>query len=61
MKEKIKSLEELLRICEKARKAGKRIVWTNGCYDIRHAGHVMYHATARRLGEFLLVGLDSVP
>lgn len=59
MKEKIKSLEELLRIREKARKAGKRIVWTNGCYDILHAGHVMYLEKARRLGDFLFVGLNS--
>lgn len=59
MKEKIKSLEELLRIREKARQAGKRIVWTNGCYDILHAGHVMYLEKARRLGDFLFVGLNS--
>ncbi len=38
---------------------GKRLVFTNGCFDILHRGHVSYLAEARRLGDFLVVGLNS--
>lgn len=38
---------------------GKRIVFTNGCFDILHRGHVTYLAEARKLGDLLLVGLNS--
>ena len=38
---------------------GKRIVFTNGCFDIIHAGHVSYLQEARSLGEILFVGLNS--
>lgn len=41
------------------RAAGKRLVVTNGCFDILHAGHVTYLAAARALGDVLLVGLNS--
>ncbi|WP_462323691.1 D-glycero-beta-D-manno-heptose 1-phosphate adenylyltransferase [Desulfoplanes sp.] len=40
-------------------RAGKRMVFTNGCFDILHPGHVDYLARARELGEFLVVGLNS--
>lgn len=39
--------------------AGKTIVFTNGCFDILHAGHVRYLAAARSLGDCLIVGLNS--
>src|SRR6202011_3772969 len=39
--------------------AGKAIVFTNGCFDILHAGHVRYLATAKRLGDILVVGLNG--
>lgn len=39
--------------------AGKTIVFTNGCFDILHAGHVRYLAGARALGDCLIVGLNS--
>src|SRR6202049_2539302 len=39
--------------------AGKTIVFTNGCFDILHAGHVRYLATAKRLGDILVVGLNG--
>lgn len=42
-----------------ARKAGERIVFTNGCFDLLHAGHVRYLAQARSLGDLLVVGLNS--
>ena len=44
---------------ERMRAAGKRLVVTNGCFDILHAGHVTYLAAARELGDGLLVGLNS--
>jgi rfaE bifunctional protein nucleotidyltransferase chain/domain len=39
--------------------AGKKIVFTNGCFDILHRGHVTYLAEARKLGDLLVVGLNS--
>jgi len=39
--------------------AGKTIVFTNGCFDILHVGHVRYLAAAKRLGDILIVGLNS--
>ena len=38
---------------------GKKVVFSNGCFDILHAGHVEYLAAARRLGDVLIVGLNS--
>jgi D-glycero-beta-D-manno-heptose 1-phosphate adenylyltransferase len=38
---------------------GKKIVFTNGCFDILHKGHVSYLAEAKKLGDLLLVGLNS--
>lgn len=38
---------------------GKRIVFTNGCFDILHRGHVTYLAEARKLGDLLVVGLNA--
>ncbi|MGB8265608.1 MAG: D-glycero-beta-D-manno-heptose 1-phosphate adenylyltransferase [Candidatus Velthaea sp.] len=44
---------------EALRVAGRRVVFTNGCFDIVHAGHVQYLAWARRQGDALVVGLNS--
>ena len=41
------------------RQAGVRVVFTNGCFDILHAGHVRYLAAARALGDVLILGLNS--
>jgi rfaE bifunctional protein nucleotidyltransferase chain/domain len=41
------------------RKSGKRLVVTNGCFDILHAGHVSYLEAARQLGDALLVGMNN--
>ena len=41
------------------RAGGARVVFTNGCFDIPHAGHVRYLATARALGDVLILGLNS--
>ncbi|HQP91172.1 MAG TPA: D-glycero-beta-D-manno-heptose 1-phosphate adenylyltransferase [Candidatus Omnitrophota bacterium] len=56
MKKKIVSLFELKGILSK--KSGK-VVFTNGCFDIIHAGHVKYLAQARSKGDILVVGLNS--
>ncbi len=44
---------------EKARSEGKQVVFTNGCFDILHLGHVDYLEKARNLGDYLVVGLNS--
>lgn len=56
---KIKNFLELSEIVKGLKKRGKRIVWTNGCFDLLHEGHVKYLAQAKSLGDFLLVGLNS--
>lgn len=50
---------ELLELRESWRSAGKTVVWTNGCFDILHAGHVRSLTAARNLGDVLVVGLNS--
>src|SRR5262245_45690478 len=40
-------------------RAGKRLVFTNGCFDLLHAGHIRYLHEAKALGDTLLVGLNS--
>jgi len=59
MSPKIVELEELSDHCEKLRSAGKKIVATNGCFDLLHVGHVRYLQAARALGDLLVVGLNS--
>jgi len=59
MSPKIVELDELSNRCEKLRSAGKKIVATNGCFDLLHVGHVRYLQAARALGDFLVVGLNG--
>jgi len=56
---KIVGWEEAARIVEESTRAGRTAVLTNGCFDLLHAGHVMYLSQARALGDTLLVGLNS--
>jgi len=51
--------EEALVLVEDARNAGRRIVFTNGCFDIVHRGHTALLSQARALGDMLVVGLNS--
>lgn len=51
--------EEVLQHIEFARQSGERIVFTNGCFDILHAGHVHYLEQAKALGDRLVVGLNN--
>jgi rfaE bifunctional protein nucleotidyltransferase chain/domain len=59
MNPKIVKLEELSDRCEKLRSARKKIVATNGCFDLLHVGHVRYLQAARALGDLLVVGLNG--
>ncbi len=59
MNPKIVRLEELSDRCEKLRSAGKKIVATNGCFELLHVGHVRYLQAARALGDLLVVGLNG--
>ncbi|MDP2969694.1 MAG: adenylyltransferase/cytidyltransferase family protein, partial [Deltaproteobacteria bacterium] len=59
MKEKIKGREELHRIIKDLRAKGKRVVFTNGCFDLLHVGHIRYLEKARSLGDILIVGVNS--
>jgi rfaE bifunctional protein nucleotidyltransferase chain/domain len=56
---KILGVQELLRVRRRLRTQGKRVVFTNGTFDIIHRGHVEYLAKARQLGEALIVGLNT--
>ncbi len=57
--DKICPLPELLQQVENWRARGERLVFTNGCFDLLHAGHVSYLEKAKRLGQRLIVGLNS--
>ncbi len=56
---KICTLEKAGKNCEALRNSGKRIVFTNGCFDILHPGHARYLSSARELGDYLIVALNS--
>jgi len=56
---KIVSPDALVAGLTKARRAGRKIVFTNGCFDILHIGHVRYLGAARSAGDLLVVGLNS--
>lgn len=53
------SISQLKEVCAVYRAQGKRIVFTNGCFDILHSGHVSYLTRARELGEVLIVGINN--
>ncbi len=59
MKEKIKDKESLRGILEGLKTKGKRIVFTNGCFDLLHIGHIRYLEKAKSLGDILVVGVNS--
>ncbi len=59
MLSKIVTLKDLVQKVGDFRKSGKRVVFTNGCFDILHVGHVRYLAAARSEGDILVVGLNS--
>jgi len=59
LREKIKTKEDLHGIVEDLKKKGRRIVFTNGCFDLLHLGHVRYLEKAKSLGDILVVGINS--
>jgi len=56
---KVQDRQAMKKICDRLRKDGKKIVFTNGCFDILHAGHVRYLKQAKKLGDVLIIGLNS--
>ena len=59
MREKIKKRNDLQRIIQDLKANGKRIIFTNGCFDLLHIGHVRYLEEAKSLGDILVVGVNS--
>lgn len=57
--EKIVSSETLMKIVENWRQGNKKIVFTNGCFDILHIGHVIYLNKAHKLGDKLIIGINT--
>jgi rfaE bifunctional protein nucleotidyltransferase chain/domain len=58
-RDKIKATDELCALCATLRRKGARLVFTNGCFDLLHVGHVRYLEAARELGDLLVVALNS--
>jgi len=56
---KIVSQEELVQVAAREKRAGRRVVFTNGCFDLLHPGHVRCLAEARALGDVLVVAVNS--
>ena len=59
MSSEILQPDNLLQAVSDLKNSGKIIVFTNGCFDILHAGHVRYLSAAKSLGDMLIVGLNS--
>jgi rfaE bifunctional protein nucleotidyltransferase chain/domain len=58
-RQKIKSLDEIVEERARLRERGRKLVFTNGCFDILHVGHVRYLNQARALGDALVVAINS--
>lgn len=56
---KIVELDDLVKARDGWRESGKVVVWTNGCFDLLHAGHIRNLRDAKALGDILIVGLNS--
>ena len=59
MSGKLKTVEELKAICAQARAKGKKTVFTNGCFDLLHRGHLHTLREAKACGDILIVGINS--
>ncbi len=59
MTPKLKSTPSLSKVLLRLRSKGQKVVFTNGCFDILHPGHVSYLEKASRMGDVLVVGLNS--
>jgi len=58
-KQKIRLRQELVQIVRQAQRNGKKVVTTNGCFDLLHVGHLRYLQAARELGDMLVVAVNS--
>jgi D-beta-D-heptose 7-phosphate kinase/D-beta-D-heptose 1-phosphate adenosyltransferase len=56
---KVKTVSELAQLATAARRDGRRVVFTNGCFDLLHIGHTRYLQEARGLGDLLIVAINS--
>ena len=56
---KLLDIEELLKVASDLKTQGKKLVFTNGCFDLLHPGHVRYLEKARQVGDVLIVGINS--
>ena len=52
-------LKDNIEVINRIKVERKKIVFTNGCFDLLHVGHIRYLAQAKRLGDFLIIGLNS--
>jgi len=59
MSRKVLPQEQLISVIARERAEGKRIVFTNGCFDLLHIGHTRYLQAARSLGDLLVVGVNT--
>ena len=59
MKKKILTVEQARALGQERRESGHKLVFTNGCFDLLHAGHVRYLQAARALGDALLVAING--
>jgi D-beta-D-heptose 7-phosphate kinase/D-beta-D-heptose 1-phosphate adenosyltransferase len=59
MTSKLKTVSELAQLAAAARREGRRVVFTNGCFDLLHIGHTRYLQEARALGDLLVVAINS--
>jgi D-beta-D-heptose 7-phosphate kinase/D-beta-D-heptose 1-phosphate adenosyltransferase len=57
--EKVVPLQQAYSVVDELKRRGKRVVFTNGCFDFLHPGHTHYLAEARRLGDVLIVAVNS--
>ena len=59
IRSKILDTQSLVKILQKEKTAGKKVIFTNGCFDILHRGHIEYLAGASDLGDLFVIGLNS--
>jgi len=55
----IKSISEIIQLVHELKSRDKKIIFTNGCFDLLHAGHISYLENAKNLGDILILGLNS--